>query len=82
MLREDWTGTLRAAQMTKLEAFQRAVTEIGDVSSAEMSAFIESKYGIVISFPYIPIFQATLRFQKNGIGVKKPKESSCLQGVK
>ena len=68
--------------MTKLEAFQQAVAEIGDVSSEEMSAFIERKFGIVISPPYIPLFQATLRFQRSGTIPDKPKESMCLQGVK
>jgi hypothetical protein len=42
----------------------------------------ERKFGIVISPLYIPLFQATLRFQRSGFSPEKPKESSCLQGVR
>jgi len=68
--------------MTKIEAFRQAVAEMGDAGSQEMSAFIERKFGIVISPLYIPLFQATLRFQRCGISPEKPKESSCLPSVK
>jgi hypothetical protein len=60
--------------MMKLEAFRQAVAEMGDATSEEMSAFIESRFGLVIAPPYIPLFQATLRFQKKSSGQEKPKE--------
>ena len=59
--------------MSKFEAFQRATAEIEEATSEEMSAYIERKFGIVISPPYIPLFQATLRFQRSGIGPKSRK---------
>src|SRR5476649_805574 len=64
--------------MTKIEAFRLAAAEMVDATPEEMSAFIERKFGIVISAPYIPLFQATLRFQKNGSGQESPNEPSCL----
>ena len=68
--------------MTKIEAFRRAVAEIGDATPEELAAFIESTFGVVISPQYIPLFRATLRFQRIGIGPKKPKESSSFPGMK
>lgn len=62
--------------MTKIEAFRLAAAEIGSVSSEEMSTFIQNKFGIVIAPPYIPLFQATLRFQNRGPAPEKSMESS------
>lgn len=64
--------------MTKIDAFRRAVAEIGDGNAAELSAFIESNLGVVIPPSHIPIFRATLQFQKSEAGPTKSDESSCL----
>jgi len=63
--------------MTKIEAYRRAAAELGDATPEEMSAFIENKFGVVISPPYIPLFRATLRFQKSPSLAEKSGESSC-----
>jgi hypothetical protein len=70
-----------AVPMTKIEAYRRAVAEMIDATSEEMSEFIEQKFGVVIAPQYIPLFQATLRFQKNPSLAAKSDESSCLPRV-
>ena len=52
--------------MTKIEAFRCAAAEMNEATPEEMSAFIEKEFGIEIPPTYIPIFRATLRFQKSG----------------
>ena len=64
--------------MTKIEAFRLAVAEMGEATSEEISAYIERKFGVVISAPYIPIFRATLQFQKSPFLAEKSGGSSCL----
>ena len=49
--------------MTKIEVFRQAAAQMGNATSEEMSTFIQNKFGVVIAPSYIPIFQATLRFQ-------------------
>ena len=63
--------------MTKFEAFRRAAAEIGEATSEEISAYIEGRFGIEITPLYIPLFQATLQFQKTNPGQEKSKERSC-----
>ena len=47
--------------MKPMELFRRAVSEIGDVSAAESSAFTEKKHGVKIEPAFIRIFKATLQ---------------------
>ena len=47
--------------MKPMELFQRAVTEIGDVSAAELSDHLEKKRGVKIDPAFIPLFKATLQ---------------------
>lgn len=51
--------------MTNIEAFRHAAAELVGASPDELSAFIESKYGIVIDPRYIPPYRATLQHRKN-----------------
>jgi len=67
--------------MTKIEAFRRAAAELGEATPEEISAFIESKFGVVISPPYIPLFRATLLFQKSGSGSEQSAGSEQLASV-
>lgn len=67
-----------SAPMTKIDAFREAVGEMGEANAETMSAFIESKFGIFIDPRYIPLFQATLRFQKSDLGLKSLEKSSSL----
>ena len=51
--------------MKPLELFRCAIAEIGDVSAAELSAYLEKKHGVMIEPAFIPLFKATLRdFEK------------------
>ena len=47
--------------MKPMELFRRAVSEIGDVSAAELSAHLEKKHGVKIEPAFIPLYKATLR---------------------
>ena len=47
--------------MKPIEAFRRAIAEIGDVSAAELSAHLEKKHGVKIDPAFIPLFRATLQ---------------------
>ena len=47
--------------MNPMEAFRRAVAEIGYASAADLSAHIEKKHGVKIEPAFIPLFKATLR---------------------
>jgi hypothetical protein len=48
-------------QMKPMEFFRHAVAEIGDVSAAELSAYLEKKHGVKIEPAYIPVFRETLK---------------------
>jgi hypothetical protein len=67
-----------SAPMTKIEAFRLAAREMGSVNSEALSAYIESKFGISIDPRYIPLFQATLRFQKSDSRSELSEQSSSL----
>ena len=45
----------------KMEAFRRAVAEVGDSSAEMLSSLIEQKYGVTIEPKYIPFFRASLQ---------------------
>ena len=47
--------------MAPLELFRHAVAELGDVSAAELSTYIEKKHGVTIEPHFIPLFRATLQ---------------------
>jgi hypothetical protein len=50
--------------MTNIEVFRQAASELIDASSDEMSAYIKSKFGIVIPPRYIPVYRATMQLRK------------------
>ena len=47
--------------MNRTELFRLALAEIGDAPSAELSSFIQDKYGVRIDPRYIPVLRATLQ---------------------
>ena len=47
--------------MSRTELFRLALAEIGDAPAAEMSSFIQEKYGVRIDPRYIPVLRATLQ---------------------
>jgi hypothetical protein len=47
--------------LDKLEMVRCAIAEIGDVSAAELSAYLEQKYGVRIQPAFIPVYKATLK---------------------
>jgi hypothetical protein len=47
--------------MKPIELFRLAVTEMGDVSAAELSAHLEKHHGISIEPAFIPLFKASLQ---------------------
>jgi hypothetical protein len=47
--------------MDRLELVRLAVQELGDVSTQELSVFIEATHGVKIEPKFIPVFKATLR---------------------
>ena len=51
--------------MTKMEAFQRALTEVGDVSAELLSAHIARTHGLTIDPKFIPFFRASVRDLEN-----------------
>ncbi|MCE9532415.1 MAG: hypothetical protein K8T89_15045 [Planctomycetes bacterium] len=61
--------------MTSIEAYQRAATDLGDIGAEEMAAYIAREFSIVIAPQYIPIFRATLLYQKTGSRSPKAAES-------
>ena len=67
--------------MTKFEAFRQAAAEMGDAVPGEMSAYIANRFGVVIKPQYIPLFRATLRYQKNGAEPEQSAGSACLPEV-
>lgn len=46
--------------MEKMEAFRRAVAEIGYESAEKLSSFVAAKYGVKIEPRYIPLCRASL----------------------
>jgi hypothetical protein len=47
--------------MTKLDMVKEALGQLGEVSAQEISAFVESKYGVKIDPAFIPVYRATLK---------------------
>jgi hypothetical protein len=47
--------------MEKLEAYRKAVAELGNVSAEELSRYIEETYGIEIAPNFIPLYRASLQ---------------------
>lgn len=47
--------------MSRTELFRLAVAEIGDAPAAQLSSFIQEKYGVRIDARYIPVLRATLQ---------------------
>ena len=47
--------------MSRMEIFRRAIAENGDAPAAELSSFIQSKYGVTIDPRFIPIFRASMQ---------------------
>lgn len=47
--------------MDKVELVEMALRELGEVSSQELSAFIEQRHGVTIEPRFIPIFKASIR---------------------
>jgi hypothetical protein len=51
--------------VTKVEMVQAALAQLGDVSSRELSEFIERKLGVNIEPKFIPLFKASIRDKEN-----------------
>jgi hypothetical protein len=51
--------------MTKMEAFQLALAEVGDISAEQLSAHVARKFGITIEPKFIPFFRASVRDLEN-----------------
>ena len=64
--------------MTKLDAFQQATMDLGAAPAEELSRHIEMKFGVLIPPSHVPLFRATLQFQKSGPGTEKSGTSACL----
>ena len=47
--------------MEKLEAYRKAVAELGNVSAEELSRYIEEKHGVQIAPNFMPLFRASLQ---------------------
>ena len=47
--------------MEKLEAYRKAVAELGNVSAEELSRYIEEKYGVQIAPNFMPLYRASLQ---------------------
>jgi hypothetical protein len=47
--------------MEKLEAYRKAVAELGNVAAETLSAHIEQAYGIEIAPNFIPLYRASLQ---------------------
>jgi len=47
--------------MTKLDLVQRALNELGDVSSSEIGDYLVRRFGVTIEAPVVHIIRATLR---------------------
>ncbi len=50
-----------APPVTKLDAFEQAMNDLGDVSAEELSRYVEAKFGVVIPPPHVPLFRATMQ---------------------
>jgi hypothetical protein len=47
--------------MEKLEAYRKAVAELGNVSAEELSRYIEEKYRVQIAPNFMPLYRASLQ---------------------
>lgn len=47
--------------MSQIEAFRLAIAQIGDAPSADLSSFIQDKYGVRIDPRFVPVIRATLQ---------------------
>ena len=47
--------------MSRTELFRLALAEIGDAPAAELSSFIQAKYGVRIDPRFIPVLRASLQ---------------------
>ena len=65
--------------MTPMELFRLAVVEIGDVSAAELSAYIEKKHGVIIEPAFIPVFKATMQELEKTIRIRQEAKSVSSQ---
>lgn len=51
-------------EMSKIEMVRQAMLELGEVSSQELSTFLEQRYGMRIEARIIPILKASVRGQE------------------
>ena len=58
--------------MSQMEAFRLAIAEIGDAPAAELSSFIQDKYGVRIDPRYIPVLRATLHDKERMARFRQP----------
>ena len=47
--------------MSQMEAVRLAIAEIGDAPAAELSSFIQDKYGVRIDPRFVPVIRTTLQ---------------------
>jgi len=59
--------------MTKLEMVQAALSELGGTSAENLVAFVEKKFGVTIEPKFIPLYKATLRFQRTAVNKTRPE---------
>ena len=68
--------------MEKLEAYRKAVAELGNVAAETLSAHIEQTYGIEIAPNFIPLYRASSiaarmgKVQPEKAGSKRPSRAS------
>jgi hypothetical protein len=63
---------------SRLEAFRRAVEDLGDASADELLRHIRQTYGVTIAPPMVPILRACLRDLEN---LARVREAAALRQV-
>jgi hypothetical protein len=47
--------------MNKIEAVRLALKELGEVTDANLVAFVQNRYGVKLELKMVPVIRATLR---------------------
>jgi hypothetical protein len=65
--------------MDKLEMVRTAVTELGNAPAADLSRFVEQKYGVRIEAKFIPLFKASIQDKDRLETVRQAARTAILQ---
>lgn len=65
--------------MTKMEMVQQALRELGEVSPAELSAFVAQRFGTPMEPKVIPLFVASLKDKERLEQARREARAAALR---